>query len=75
MIYSRVINPNVKKALTGLAGSWGGAPHYQIPSKSQFPNPNAYSKIKAGSIGIWDLFGSIGMYLVLGFSKESNKRS
>ena len=31
-------NPNFKKALTGLAGSWGRAPHYLIPSKSQHPN-------------------------------------
>jgi len=35
--------------------------YYQIPSKSQLPNP------KIGSIGVWDLFGSIGIYWSLGF--------
>ena len=38
-------NPNGKKALTGLAGSWGRAPQYQIPSKSQLPNPKIGSSI------------------------------
>jgi len=35
-------NPTVKKALTGLAGSWGGAPH-----KERFLVVLVY-------IGIWD---------------------
>ena len=59
-------NPNGKKALTGLAGSWGKAPQYQIPSKSQLPNLNGFSEI--GSIGVWDLFGSIGIILGFGIS-------
>jgi len=32
-------NHNDKKALTGLAGSWGRAPHYQFSRKFPFPNP------------------------------------
>ena len=43
----------------------------QIPSKSQSPNPDVQSVIsktkKFGSIGIWNLFGSIGTYLDFGF--------
>ncbi|MDI6811107.1 MAG: hypothetical protein QMD80_05460 [archaeon] len=59
-------NPNIK--------------YYKIPSKSQSPNPNAYrdnfkipkipTSEKIGSIEIWDLFGSIGMYWDLGFPKS-----
>ncbi|MDI6885581.1 MAG: hypothetical protein QMD22_04395 [archaeon] len=62
-LYSWTINPNVK--------------YYQIPSKSQFPNPKkkglAKIRYKTGSIGIWDLFGSIGIYWIFGFSTELNK--
>ncbi|MDI6885418.1 MAG: hypothetical protein QMD22_03550 [archaeon] len=64
-LYSWTINPNVK--------------YYQIPSKSQFPNPKkkglAKIRYKTGSIGIWDLFGSIGIYWIFGFSTELNKYS
>ena len=46
-------NPNIK--------------YYQIPGKSQLLNPNV--KACFGNIGVWDLFGSIGIYwYVLGFS-------
>ncbi|MDI6886783.1 MAG: hypothetical protein QMD22_10700 [archaeon] len=46
-------NPNIK--------------YYQIPGKSQLPNPNV--KACFGNIGILDLFGSIGIYwYALGFS-------
>ena len=45
--------------------------YYQIPSKSQLPNPKKKGEriaCKIGSIMIWDLFGSIGMYWDFGFS-------
>jgi len=47
-------NPNVK--------------YYQIPSKSQFPNPK-----KIGSIGILDLLGGIVIYWNLGFLEEEGR--
>jgi len=56
------------------------AHYYQIPSKSQSSNPNAYRRNfkitintkspKLGGIGIWDLFGSIGTYWDLGVPKS-----
>jgi hypothetical protein len=56
-------NPNVK--------------YYKILGKSQLPNPNAYRGSRfseIGSTGVWDLFGSIGMYRDLGFTTGTLNR-